>query len=211
MPGGYSAGRGVWVDRWGLTDQAFEVEDLSSSQHVVDGASELGRQDGVGAGRSVFAFDACAVGFDFGGLAFDQGENLAEGPFEIGVADFFSGGSVAFSVGGMFAGDQAAVGEKVAHGRKPADVVDLVKQRHGDDPADAGDRLQEKEIVGIVNLGRLFQEQLELPDMFVVVPQEVDVDLDREPDGWIGEVFGDSGSVAGVLEFFAGGQICLVV
>ena len=112
----------------------------------------------------------------------------------------------------MFATDQAAVREKVADCWKAPDVVDFVQHRHGDDPSDAGDRLQPKEVVGVVDLGRLFEILFQLANPACRSDRSMsDVGFDREAYRRIGEDFGDAVAVAGVLQFLCRRQVVLMM
>ena len=68
---------------------------------------------------------------------------------------------------------------KLADAWETLDLVDLVEHRHRKDSANSGDRLQAKEVLRIVKLGTAFEEQLELANRVVVLPQQFKVQLNR--------------------------------
>ena len=66
---------------------------------MVDGTTELDRQQAVGSGGTVFVFDAAAERFGLRRLAFEQRDRFAESPLQVNVADLLAGTAVVFSVG----------------------------------------------------------------------------------------------------------------
>lgn len=75
----------------------------------------------------------------------------------------------------------------------------LVEHRHGDNATHAGNRLQSKEVVRVVDFGRLFDESFEFADVVIVMREHFQIGLDAEGNCRIGEDFGDALTIAGIL------------
>ena len=118
------------------------------------------------------------------------------------VADLLSGTAVALASGGVAAFDQPAIRQELADARETLDLVDLVEHRHRKDSADSGDRLQAKEVLWIVQLGTAFQEQFELANRVVVLPQQFKVELDGSFGAGMLEAISDAGSIRFVSDLF---------
>jgi hypothetical protein len=68
--------------------ELVRIEDLSSAEHVVDGASELGGDDGKGLALAVAGLEPLVQGLCSGIGAQKRGGELREGPLQMRVADF---------------------------------------------------------------------------------------------------------------------------
>ena len=153
-------------------DQALGVEDSFGLEHKIDGASEFDGQDGVGLELTHAGLQALAERPDQGVVAFGDDSRFAEGPTQIGIAQF--GAAQALDLAGRSDGafDEAAIGEEIFDRREAGDVADLVEDGHGQDGADAGDGLQEGEVGRGVGLGQLDQMSIQGGDLGVIMADE---------------------------------------
>ena len=71
---------------------------------------------------------------------------------------------------------------------KAGNVVDLVEDRHGKDFPDAWNRTEQMEQALVMNLGFSGQIKLEVGDDFIVMADELEVDLDALGCTDIGEL-----------------------
>jgi hypothetical protein len=69
------------------------------------------------------------------------------------VADLGAGRAGDLAGGGLLALDEPGVGEEVLDAGEADGFVDLVEQRETEDTPDAGDRPEEPERLGIIDLG----------------------------------------------------------
>ena len=83
------------------------------------------------------------------------------------VADLFAGTAVGLSCRSMAAFDESAVRQKGSDSGESFDGVNFVQHRHRQNPADAGNGLQAKQRLRIINFGRSFDMQFELSDLVV--------------------------------------------
>mgnify|MGYP000256458682 CR=1 FL=1 len=95
------------------------------------------------------------------------------------VADLSSREAVAFAGGISRAFDEPGIGDKVLDGGETVDVVDFVEDDQGEDLADAGHGTDQKEILGIMLLGRSGDIELHVGEQFVVVGDKDVVILKR--------------------------------
>ena len=115
------------------------VKSLLVLEHEIDGTAELVGEDRKRLGFAVLMSKSLEILFGrFIALEEEDG-GLGEGPFEVGVTDLFTAGSVFFAVGLFDALDQRAVGDEILDGGEAVDVFDLVKDDETQDFADAGD------------------------------------------------------------------------
>ena len=94
-------------------------------------------QDSQGFSFSVFAFKFGKEFFAFGISSEEEAGGFREGPFEMGVTDLFSGGSVAFSCRLLERFDEPAVGGEFLDPRESVDVVNFIEDDEGQDFSDA--------------------------------------------------------------------------
>ena len=160
----------------------------------------------------MFLLDPLAERFYFRATAFEQRNRFAERPLEMCVADLLAGRTVALSVGRVGAFYQAAVREKFSDAGESINRVDLVEHRHREDFADAGNRLQAKEVLRIVEFCVSFKEQFELANGLVVLRQKVQIHLNGSFCAGVLEAICDADSVRFVADLFSEWfQVALVV
>ena len=93
-------------------------------------------KDGQGLGFTVFFDKPVAISFALL-IAFEEkGGRFAEGPLEMGIADFFA-------VGLLGTCNESAVGYEVLDGWEAMDVFDLIEDDQPQDFADAGDGFEQ--------------------------------------------------------------------
>ena len=140
--------------------QSFGVKHGFVLEHEIDGAGQFDGQDGVGFEFVVVHFGEEPVGqwADEFVIAFGNDRRFAEGPAQIGIAQF--GAAQALDLAGRSDGafDQAAIGQEILDGGEAGDVADLVKQGGAQVLADAGHGLQER----VIATGHFLGEPLEL-------------------------------------------------
>jgi hypothetical protein len=90
------------------------------------------------------------------------------------------------------------VRQKITDAGETFDGVDFVQHRHGQNAADSGDTLQTKKRIGIVELGVLFEIQVELLNLFIVEVDEIHVETHHSLQAVAFEAFGNA-----VLDRFA--------
>ncbi len=144
--------------------ESLEVKRLVPLEHVVDGTTDLGREDTHG-----FAFPVLALEAQLQALAVrvapeEERGGFGEGPLEVLVAHLGVAAALRLAIGGPVPLDQAGVGEEVLDPGKAVDGADLVDQRQCQDSADTRDRLQQVECRGVVDLDLLGQEDLQLAE-----------------------------------------------
>lgn len=183
------------------SDQALGIEDGFGFKHKIDGAGDFDGQDGVGLELTHAGFQALAKGTDEVRVPFGDDGGFAEGPAQIGVAEF--GAAQTLDVAGRSDGafDEATVREEVFDRGEAGDVADLVEDGHGQDGTDAGDGLQEGEIGRGMGLGQLDQVSIQGGDLGVIMADEVQGVLEAELVNWMGflsqEVFVPAVAVGG--------------
>jgi len=154
------------------------VEGLVPFEHEVDGTAELVGEDAQGLSFPVFALEAVVEPLALGEMT-DHGDGrLTEGPLEVDAADLVAGGPEALSGGGFLAFDEAGIGGEALDGLEATDVVDLIEKGEGEDLSDAGDGVQTKERLRIVDPGLPDDGLFEVTDEFIVGVAEGEIGLD---------------------------------
>jgi len=119
------------------------VKSLLVLEHEIDGTAELVGEDRERLGFAVLMSKSLEILFGrFIALEEEDG-GLGEGPFEVGVTDLFTAGSVFFAVGLFDALDQTAVGDEILDGGEAFDGFDFVEDDQAEDSADSGDSLKQ--------------------------------------------------------------------
>ena len=140
------AGRGVQSavlaagSRWlelcaGLTpsppsvgDESVHIESGLLFENEVGSPAELGGQDAQGFSLGMLPSEPLEIVLA-GGIVLEETDgSLAEGPLEMDVSDFGSGGAGFLSIGFLAAFDEAGIGGKSLDGGKAGDVADLVEE-----------------------------------------------------------------------------------
>jgi len=89
------------------------IKRLLVLKHEIDSAPQLVGENREGFRFTVFTGESFEIPFG-GFVAFEKEDGgLGEGPFEVGVTDFFTTGTVFFAVGFFDTFDQAAVGDEI--------------------------------------------------------------------------------------------------
>ena len=159
--------------------------------------SELGGQDAEGLALGVLSMEALEVPLA-GWIVLEKADGcLAEGPFEVDVADLGTGGAEKLAVGLLGAFDEAGIGGEVLDGGKASDVADLVEDREAEDLPYATDRLKAAQTVGIMATCLVEDGVLEFWDQGVVVVDKREVGTDAGSDGGVVEGLGKFPPVVG--------------
>ena len=193
-----------------VTEESVHIEGGLLFEHEVGGATELRGQDTQGLPLGVLLAEPVEIGLS-GGIAEEEADGgLAEGPFDVGVADLGPGDAERLSVGFLSAFDESAVGREVLGRRETGDIADLKEKSKGEDLADAVDGHEKAKGVGVVDPGELKGGVLELGDEVVVVVEEGEVGPDAGPDSGIIKDLGEAFAVGGRSQGSGGlGQIVL--
>src|SRR5439155_13781965 len=108
--------------------ETLDVEGLLFTPQVEDGPRQPARQGSQRPFLAVTAFLLRQPRLGFGQLADHQADRLAEGPFQVSVADLAMGGRLLLASAFAAAADQPRVGEEAAIVFAAGDVVDIVVQ-----------------------------------------------------------------------------------
>ena len=128
-------------------DEPFGIEDGFGFEHEIDGAGQFDGQDGVGLELVVQPrLEALRQRADDQRIAFGDHGGFAEGPAQIGVAEFGATQALDLPRAGDGAFDEPAIGEEIFHGGETGDVADLMEDRQAEVVADAGGGLQQGEV-----------------------------------------------------------------
>ena len=163
-----------------MAEELFDIKDGAVLEHEVNGAAELIGDDGVGLEGTFLGFQAVVVGGEHGAVASTQDGGFADGPPEIGVAEFGAAQALDLTGAGDGALDQATVAGEVLDGGETVDGVDLVEDGEGQGLADAGDGLEEGVIAGGEAAGGGNQLRFEPGDHLVVVADGGQIGLEVE-------------------------------
>lgn len=145
-------------------------------------------------------------------VAPEQDSRFREGPLKVNIADLFAGEPIVFPSRLATALHQATIGDKLLHTGETRDVMNLIKNRQGQDLADAWDRAEQVEGVVILLFGLARDEELELVEQPVIEIDQGQVGSDTGLDGGIGEAFSHTGAVGSIGDLLADlGQVVLTV
>ena len=161
-------------------DEASGIKDGFGFEHEIDGAGQFDGQDGVG---FEFIAQACFEALGEGpeaGIPFGNDGGFAEGPAEIGIAEFGAAEALDFAGAGDGAFDEAAITEKVLHGGEALDVADFMEDGQAEELANAGDGLQEGEIAAVGLFGQAQELFFEDGQLRIVMVNEGQVVLEGE-------------------------------
>lgn len=90
--------------------------------------------------------------------------------------------------------------------------MNFVQHRHGQNAADSGDALQTEKRVGVIELGVLFEIQIQLLNLFIVEVDEIDVETHHPLQTVAFKAIGDPDSVGVVADrLFERWQVLLMV
>ena len=161
-------------------DEASGIKDGFGFEHKIDGAGQFDGQDGVGFELVAQArFEALGEGPEEG-IAFGNDGGFAEGPAQIGIAEFGAAQALDFAGAGDGAFDEAAITEKVLHGGEALDVADLMENGQAEELANARDGLQEGEIAAVGLFGQEQELLFEDGQLRIVMVNEGYVVLEGE-------------------------------
>ena len=160
---------------------ALGVEGRAGLQHVVDGAGELGGQDGVALVLAAPGGEPIGVGRQQGVVAFGDDGGLAEGPAQIGVAHLAAAEALDLSGAGDGAFDQPAVAEEVLVGRETLHGIHFVEDRQTQHPSDARRGQYQPVVAFVVRLGQMFELLVQHLDLGVVGLHDFHVARGAEP------------------------------
>jgi hypothetical protein len=179
--------------------EPLQLEGSAPQQHVVDGSTQLGRQNAQSLPLPVFLLKLGEVLLPDGVAAQKQRGRFGEGPLEVDIAHLGSG--QLFRLTGRLVGSlyQASVGEKVLDPREAAQVVNLVEQGQREDLSNAWNGAQEEELPVVVLTDLMDQVELHVPDDLVVAVEQSDVRGNGHLDDIVVEVLDDGTSVLGLI------------
>jgi hypothetical protein len=180
--------------------KAFRIEGPVAQQHVVDGPPEPGGQNPQSLLLSVLLLEPREVLASRCVPAQEQTRSFGEGPLEMDISHLGAGELDDLAIGLMPTPDQAGVGQEALDTLKPAQVVDLVEQGHGQDLADSRNGAKQKVALSVVVADLVEQVELELSDDLIVGLQEGDVGGHRHLDAGLVEVLDDGAAILGLVD-----------
>ena len=149
-------------------------------EHEVDGAGDLGRDDGIGRVLALFCLEAQVVGVELGVGPLAEDGRLHEGPLEVGVAHLAALAAVVLAAALVGARGQAAVADEVLDGGEAGNVDGFVQDRQGQYPADARGGAQKAVILLLVVAGVLLDALLHVHDDAIVAGDDCQLGLGGE-------------------------------
>jgi len=162
-------------------DEPLGVEHGFLFEHEIDGAGQLDGEHGIRLELVVEPrFEPLGQGADDERIAFGHHGGFAEGPAQIGVAEFGSPQAFDFAGAGDGAFDEAAIGEEIFDGGKAGDVADLVEDGQPEIIADAGRGLQQREVAAAGLFGESEEFLFEGGQLGVVMGDQGQVILQGE-------------------------------
>src|SRR5262249_18102985 len=151
----------------------------------------------------MFAFQTSQQFLSFRVVAQKQDRGFRESPLEVNVANLFAGESIVLPGGLTAALHQTAIGDKLLNPREATDVMNLVKNRQGQDLTDARNRTQQVEGVVILLFGLAGDEEFELVEQAVIEVDQRQVRRDAGLNGRIGEALGHPATIGSVSDLLA--------
>lgn len=112
------------------------------------------------------------------------------------VSDLCSARAEPLARGGCLALDESSIGGEVLNALESGEVVDLVKNGHGENLADSWDGAKEEEARGIVDLDLLSEKGLEILNEAIVVTSELDIGGDALEDRRVEKLLGNALSIS---------------
>lgn len=131
-----------------VTQELVQVEGGAVLEHEVEGATELAGEDRLGLEGSFVGFEPIIVSGQQRAVTSTQDGGLADGPVQIGVAEFGTAEALDLTGTGHGALDQPGVAAEVLDGGEACDGVDLVEDSQSQGLIDAWDGLEEGVIAG---------------------------------------------------------------
>lgn len=123
-------------------------------EHGVDGPAQLVREYGAGLTRPEAGCQLRPVGGDAVVVLGGVNGGFGEGPREVGVTSLAAGGRVGLAGRLARRADQAGKASKLRAGVEAADGVNLREDGQRGDRADAGDTLEDDQLLGVAVVGR---------------------------------------------------------
>ena len=90
--------------------EAHLIKDISVLQHKIDGDGELMGNDALGSALAEFRLELLVVALQSRRIGLGMDDDLAQRPFQIGIADFLIAAAGAFAARSSFAFDDTTVG-----------------------------------------------------------------------------------------------------
>lgn len=180
--------------------EAIHVEGRGAAEHEVGSPTDASGENAEGLGATVFGAEPIDAALAGRVLLQKEDSGLGVGPLEMRVSDLGPGGSGDPPCGGLLALHQAGIGEEVLDTGKALDVVELVKEREGEDRPDAGDGLEKFEGVWRLDPGPLTYGLLKRGDDLVELLGEGEIGLDVGAYDGIGHGLGQAAAIRRMMK-----------
>ena len=144
------------------------------AEHEIDGAGQLDGQDGVGLELVAVhsGFQPLGQRADDVGIAFGDDGRFAEGPAQIGIAEFGAAQALDLAGAGHRAFDQATVTQEVLDRGEAVNVADFVEEGQAQMFADARHGLQQGVVARGCRLGEFVELGFQRGDLGVVMADQ---------------------------------------
>ena len=175
-----------------MTKKLIDVKASAVFEHEVDGPSEFVCENGVGLELTHLGFQAVGISAEQRMMTFGQDGCFAQGPAQVGIAQFGSAQPLDLAGAGHGSLDQTAVAAEALNGGKAVDVLDFVENGQGQRLSDTRDGLEQGVIAGGDAASGGEQLGFQFEDHFIVVADHGQVGLERGLVVGIGEGLGQA-------------------
>jgi hypothetical protein len=139
-----------------MTEKMFHIKSPFVFEHKINSPAQLVGIDSKGLALVVFMTQPLHILFGLVRFAQTDHCRCPDGPFEMGVADFFVGFSSPFAVGFFFRTNQPSIGAKTLYRGKALNIVYLIQDDQRQNPAHTGNGSEQIEAVVVVLASNLF-------------------------------------------------------